>query len=172
MLNNEDITLILTSVKGEFSKATEKDVIFAILYSVLEDKDKAYKYAYHTKGDGKERYESAYFKPVITALEPFGIGGTNDKGITKEENKGEFVKLLDSVNQMLMDGKIEAKDAAKLEIDIRTKLNDKFNIEESLKQKRIIVVPQKHDIVCKYTQRECSYWPSKEACKEHYGLKD
>ena len=92
MLSNEDITLILTSVKGEFSKATEKDIIFAILYSVLEDKDKAYKYAYHTKGSGKERYESAFFKSIITALEPFGEGDINNKGITKEENKGEFVK--------------------------------------------------------------------------------
>ena len=27
-------------------------------------------------------------------------------------------------------------------------LNDKFEMEESQKQKRIIVVPSKHDIVC------------------------
>lgn len=171
MLNNEDITLALTSIKGEFSKAAEKDVIFVILYNMLEDKDKAYKYAYRVKGNGKERYESSVFKPLLAALEPFGLGSEN-KGITKEENKDRFVKLLSSVDEMLREHKIEAKDAIKLEADIRTKLNDKFNIEESLKQKRIIVVPQKHDIICKHTQRECTFWPSKEACKEHYGLKD
>ena len=64
------------------------------------------------------------------------------------------------------------KDAIKIEADIRVKLNDKFNIEEEEGQKRIIVVPQKHDIICKFTNRECSAMPSKEACMKYYNLID
>ena len=172
MLNNSDIDLILSSIKEEFSKATEKDIIFAILYNMLDDKDKAYRYAYRTKGNGKERYNSSVFKPMITALEPFGIGEISEKVVTKEENKSELFKLLYSIDRMLEEHRIEPKDAIKMKADIRVKLNDKFNMEESMKQKRIIVVPQKHDCVCPHTHRECSYWPSTDACKKHYGFKD
>lgn len=172
MLNNSDIDLILSSIKEEFPKATEKDIIFAILYNALDDKDRAYRYAYRTKGNGDERYNSAIFKPMITALEPFGICGVSEKVVTKEENKSELFKLLYSIDKMLDEHRIEPKDAIKMKADIRVKLNDKFNMEESMKQKRIIVVPQKHDIVCPHTHRECSYWATKEACMKHYGLKE
>lgn len=172
MLSNDDINLILASLKGEVSGVTEKDIVFAILYNALTDKDKAYKYAYRTKGEGDKKYKDVLFRPLLTSLEPFGIGSFSEKVVTKEENKSELFKLLYSIDRMLDEGKIEPKDAIKMKADIRVKLNDKFNMEESLKQKRIIVVPQKHDCVCPHTNRECSYWPSKEACRKHYGFKD
>ena len=62
--------------------------------------------------------------------------------------------------------------ASKVVLDARVKLNDKFNIEEAEGQKRIIIVPQKHDIICKWTQRGCSSMPSKEACMKYYKLID
>lgn len=170
MLSNEDIKLIIGSARGEWHDVSEKDIVFAVLYNTFADKDLAYKYAYRIKGNGEERYKDSKFKIVISALEPFGIGTVSESSITKEENKGELLKLLYTIDRMLEEKKIEPKDAIKMQADIRVKLNDKFNIEESQKQKRIIVVPQKHDCVCPHTQRECNYWPTKEACIKHYGI--
>lgn len=96
---------------------------------------------------------------------------TIDEGmITKEENKAELIKMLDEIDAALQRKEIQFKDAMALKRDIRVKLNDKFEMEESTKEKRIIVVPQKHDYVCPHTNRECTKMPSKEACMEYYGL--
>ena len=109
---------------------------------------------------------------MLVALEPFGVGVVNVTAITKEQNKNDLIKLLERV-QMLGESKaIDIKDALKMEGDLRVKLNDKFEMEETQKQKRIIIVPSKHDIVCPHTNRECNFWPSKAACMKHYQLKE
>ena len=109
---------------------------------------------------------------LLGVLEPFGIGSVNEELITREQNKTELIRLLKEIKTLAESKKIDAKDAVKMEADIRVKLNDKFEMEESLSQKRIIIVPQKHDIICPHTNRECTSMPTKEACMKYYGLKD
>ena len=148
--------MILESVRIDWDKCDEKDIAFAILCDALEDKTLAYRLAYRkSEKDAAKFYETPRFN-----------------AITKEENKNELLKMLDKLDQALSDGNLEPKDALKMQTDIRVKLNDKFEMEESQKQKRIIVVPSKHDIVCPTTNRECNYWASKKACCRHYGLID
>ena len=172
MIKTDDIKIILDSVRGEWSKVTAEDVAFAALCDTFEDKNFAYRIAYGKKGDGDALYETPRFKKMLVALEPFGVGVVNVTAITKEQNKNDLIKLLERV-QMLGESKaIDIKDALKMEGDLRVKLNDKFEMEESQKQKRIIVVPSKHDIVCPMTHRECNYWPTKKACCTHFGLID
>lgn len=151
---------------------TAEDVAFAALCDTFEDKNFAYRIAYGKKGDGGALYETPRFKKMLVALEPFGVGVVNVTAITKEQNKNDLIKLLERV-QMLGESKaIDIKDALKMEGDLRVKLNDKFEMEETQKQKRIIIVPSKHDIVCPHTNRECNFWPSKAACMKHYQLKE
>lgn len=151
---------------------TAEDVAFAALCDTFEDKNFAYRIAYGKKGDGDVLYETPRFKKMLVALEPFGVGVVNVAAITKEQNKNDLIKLLERV-QMLGESKaIDIKDALKMEGDLRVKLNDKFEMEETQKQKRIIIVPSKHDIVCPHTNRECNFWPSKAACMKHYQLKE
>lgn len=151
---------------------TAEDVAFAALCDTFEDKNFAYRIAYGKKGDGYALYETPRFKKMLAALEPFGVGVVNVTAITKEQNKNDLIKLLERV-QMLGESKaIDIKDALKMEGDLRVKLNDKFEMEETQKQKRIIIVPSKHDIVCPHTNRECNFWPSKAACMKHYQLKE
>lgn len=172
MIKTDDIKIILDSVRGEWSKATAEDVAFAALCDIFEDKNFAYRIAYGKKGDGGTLYETPRFKKMLAALEPFGVGVVNVAAITKEQNKNDLIKLLERV-QMLGESKaIDIKDALKMESDLRIKLNDKFEMEETQKQKRIIIVPSKHDIVCPHTNRECNFWPSKTACMKHYQLKE
>ncbi len=170
MLKKEDIRIAIKAVKGDWPEVTEKDIVFCAICDVFSDKDLAFLYAYGKKGNGDTHYASPNMKKLLVTLEPFGIGALGNVTVTKEQNKQDLIKLLERVQRLGEEGGLEVKDALKLEGDLRVKLNDKFEMEESQKQKRLIIVPQKHDLVCPHTQRECSYWPSKEACMEHYKL--
>lgn len=173
MIKKEDIKIVLDTVRTDWQSVSEKDIAFAILCDVLEDKTLAYRLAYRKSDKEAENfYNAPRFKKLLNVLEPFGVGIVDTNAITKEENKGELLKMLDRIDNLLNTGDLEPKDAIKMQTDIRVKLNDKFEMEESQKQKRIIVVPSKHDIVCPMTHRECNYWPTKKACCTHFGLID
>ena len=173
MLKKENIKMVLETVRADWEKADEKDVAFAILCDAFEDKTLAYRIAYRkTDKDADKFYQTPRFKKLLEVLEPFGIGNVNNNAITREENKNELLKMLDKIQEAVAHHEIETKDALKMQTDIRVKLNDKFEMEESQKQKRIIVVPSKHDIVCPMTRRECNFWPTRKACVKHFGLID
>lgn len=173
MLKKEDVKMVIDAVRPDWAAVSEKDIVFAILYDALEDKTLAYRMAYHkSEKDANKFYDSPRFRKLRNMLEPLGIGTVNDKSITREENKAELFKMLSKIEQMFEEGTIDAKDALKMQADIRVKLNDKFDMEESQKPKRIIVVPSKHDVVCPTTNRECNFWPTKKACVKHFGLID
>lgn len=173
MIKKDDIKIVLESVRPDWQSVSEKDIAFAILCDTLEDKNLAFRIAYRSTGkEADEFYNRPRFKKLLGALEPFGVGIVDNNTITKEENKTELLKMLDRIDYLLDNGDLEPKDAIKMQTDIRVKLNDKFEMEESQKQKRIIVVPSKHDIVCPKTNRECNYWPTKKACCNHFGLID
>lgn len=165
--------MVLETVRADWEKADEKDVAFAILCDAFEDKTLAYRIAYRkTDKEADKFYQTPRFKKLLEVLEPFGIGNVNSNAITREENKNELLKMLDKIQEAVAHHEIETKDALKMQTDIRVKLNDKFEMEESQKQKRIIVVPSKHDIVCPMTRRECNFWPTRKACVKHFGLID
>ncbi|MGM9733863.1 MAG: hypothetical protein ACI3YT_07085, partial [Prevotella sp.] len=109
-----------------------------------------------------ESVQSAATKQLNDILE--------DVTITREENRQGFIDLLAKIEEGLAQGRISFKDAVALERDIRARLNDKFDMQKSDKERRIIVVPQKHLFICKYTNRECSNMPPKEVCMKYYNL--
>lgn len=92
--------------------------------------------------------------------------------LTKEQNKADLIELLGRIRVLTERGELLPRDAVKLESDIRVRLNDKFEMEKSEDERRIIVVPQKHDMVCPHTHHECTYMPTKKACMDYYKLKD
>ena len=173
MIKKTDIRVLLSSIRQEWPQASEKDIAFAVLCDTIADKGVAYKMAYgKTVADAEEHYRSAGMQKLLGLLEPFGVGAVDEELITREQNKTELIRLLKEIKALAANRKIDAKDAVKMEADIRVKLNDKFEMEESQSQKRIIIVPQKHDMICPHTNRECTYMPTKEACMKYYGLKD
>ena len=109
-----------------------------------------------------ESVQSAATKQLNDILE--------DVSITREENRQGFIDLLAKIEDGLAQGRMSLKDAVALEKDIRARLNDKFDMQKSDKERRIIVVPQKHLFICKYTNRECSNMPPKEVCMKYYNL--
>lgn len=166
MIGYNDIKDIINSLKTEGIEAKVRDVAYLAMCDTFVDKYLAEKVAYQEESKPSNKVLSA----LADKLKPFGIGAVTT--ISKDENREELLKLLQKIQDAEREGTIDPKDAIKIEADIRVKLNDKFNIEEEEGQKRIIVVPQKHDIICKWTSRECSAMPSKEACMKYYNLID
>lgn len=173
MIRKDDIKNILSSVKSDYKGVTQKDIAFCVLCDVFADKGTAYQMIYgEVSADAEAFYSSAKIKKLLTFLQSFGIGAFNDSSLSKEQNKAELLALLSKIQVAVKKGDIETKDALKMEADIRVKLNDKFDMEESQGQRRIIVVPQKHDLICPHTNRECSQMPTKEACIKYYKIKE
>ena len=173
MIRKNDIRVVLKSIRQEWPQASEKDIAFAVLCDTFADKAVAYKMAYgRTSADAEAHYRSAGMQKLFAVLQPFGVGEISEGSITREENKAALIRQLRDIKEQRDNGKLDIEKAIKLEADIRVKLNDKFEMEESQSQKRIIIVPQKHDMICPHTNRECTSMPTKEACMKYYGLKD
>ena len=166
MISYNDIKDIINSLKTEGIEARVRAVAYLVMCDSFVDKGLAAKVAYQEE----DKPSNKVLSMLAEKLKPFGIGAVTT--ISKDENREELLKLLQRVQDAEREGTIDPKDAIKIEADIRVKLNDKFNIEEEEGQRRIIVVPQKHDIICKWTSRECSAMPSKEACMKYYNLID
>ena len=91
---------------------------------------------------------------------------------TREENRAALLRQIEEIEEAYRDKKISFKDKSAQIYAIRFRLQDKFDMDRSGDERRIIVVPQKHDFICPHTNRECSAMPSKEACMKYYNLKE
>lgn len=173
MIKSDNIKDILETVRGTWPAASEKDIAFCILCDTIEDRSVAARLAYGLASKTAEsRYDSENMKVLRDALRPFGVGALDEGAITREQNKTDLMQLLAKIKRAQSNGELEMRDALKMEADIRVKLNDKFDMDESDKKQHIIIVPQKHDYICPHTNRECSKMPSKEACIKFYNLKE
>ncbi len=92
------------------------------------------------------------------------------KDYTKEDNKAALLAQIDEIEQAFNNGEISFKDKSAQISAIRFRLQDKFELEKSDKEQRIIVVPAKHLFICPHTNRECSNMPPKEVCMKYYNL--
>ena len=171
MISYNDIKDIINSLKTEGVEARIRDVAYLVMCDSFVDKALAAKVAYQED----EKPSNKILSVLAEKLKPFGIGAVTT--ISKDENREALLKEISEMKDIADKAKEENDSdtyikASKVVLDARVKLNDKFNIEEEEGQRRIIVVPQKHDIVCKFTNRECSAMPSKEACMKYYNQID
>ena len=157
-----------------------RDIAYCVLKDIFDDAVLAYKaifdadasdivignYDKSAKTKTIKKYISDHniLIPKSTLLERI----PTETDITFAENKAELIKMLDDVDEKLKMGIIEYKDAAKLKVDIRTKLNDKFAVSEDASAQMIVVQP-KFNHVCTHTQKEC-WLQTKEFAMEHWGL--
>ena len=88
----------------------------------------------------------------------------------KEENKAALLAQIEEIEEAYKQGNISFKDKSAQIYAIRFRLQDKFELQRSDKEKRIIVVPAKHLFICPHTNRECSNMPPKEVCLKYYNL--
>ena len=100
------------------------------------------------------------------------ITSNNDEieSYNKEENKAALLAQIEEIEEAYKQGNISFKDKSAQIYAIRFRLQDKFELQRSDKEKRIIVVPAKHLFICPHTNRECSNMPPKEVCMKYYNL--
>lgn len=101
------------------------------------------------------------------------VSNTSDeqkKSYTKEQNKEALLAQIEEIERAYQNGDISFKDKSAQIYAIRFRLQDKFDMEHSDTERRIIVVPAKHLFICPHTNRECSNMPEKEVCMKYYGL--
>jgi hypothetical protein len=78
-----------------------------------------------------------------------------------------MIKLIKEAQDALERGEMEAKDALKIQADLRVKLNDKFAVKEE-SQEQLVIVQKKYNAICS-CGREL-YIPTKEDLMEQYDL--
>lgn len=114
-----------------------------------------------------EKEKKEYNKTCSTSDE---LKNNKKKDYTKEDNKAALLAQIDEIEQAFSNGEISFKDKSAQISAIRFRLQDKFELEVSDKEKRYILLPRKHIFICPHTNRECSNIPEKEACMKYYGL--
>lgn len=113
--------------------------------------------------------DPVYFHKDSTKWLEKYVGDTvfNDDEITFEDNRKAILRLIEQTQRQRAAGEIEAKDALKIEADLRVKLNDKFNVQDDTRDK-VVIVEKKYNMICRHGY-EC-YLPTVDDLKEMYGL--
>ena len=88
------------------------------------------------------------------ADKPMSLQKDDKETYTKEENKAALLAQIEEIEDAYIQGQITFKDKSAQISAIRFRLQDKFELEKSDKERRIIVVPAKHLFICKHTNRE------------------
>lgn len=124
------------------------------------------------KDTKKNKTEDESVKTKKFTFSDFNASNKTDDDIiyTKEENKAALLAQIEDIEKAYKLNEITFKDKTSLISAIRFRLQDKFELERSDKERRIIVVPAKHLFICPYSHKECSNMPPKEVCMEYYNL--
>lgn len=160
-----------------FTDISESDIAYFVLKKEFRDANLAYRVIFGAYGGTSALYEEredvSFLRSYINnTIAPSDI--IRSKTMTKlsdisfDENKDALIKKLEELEEAKERGEIEYKDALKLEIDIRTKLNDKFKVSDT-GNKQFVLVQPRFNHICEWTHKEC-WLQTKEFAMEHWGL--
>lgn len=165
MINTENIKAIIEAGSVAGHQIIVRDISFVLLCRMYEEKDLAYKSLFPDQDDYVNYIKQAKIKWLKDYMSKSFF--EDDNTITFDENKKAMLDLIEETQKRLANGEIEAKDALKIEADLRVKLNDKFKIQSETKEK-VVIVEKKYNMICKHGY-EC-YLPSKQDLMEMYDL--
>lgn len=185
MITNEQIRQAINDCSKAGHSVGMRDVSYILLCRHYEDRSTAYRILFGLDSDFNAEYAYTYDQTAaINYLRDYAefnfVDGVPSKkkkkkiseedDISFEENKAEILNLIKATKQAFERGEIEAKDALKIEADLRVKLNDKFSVTEDVKD-QIVVVNQKYDAICGRCGAEVARKPiSKEEAMKMYDL--
>lgn len=176
MISNEDLNKIIKDCAAVGCQITVRDISFLLLCRIFDDIEVAYKSIFGNSVVDLNKYNEEkrinFLRSYIETNFPLRKSKRNssDDEITFEENKAGMMKLITDTRKALEEGKIDPKDAYKIEADLRSKLNDKFDVKEEVKD-QVVQVLQKYDSICPHCMHEVASKPiSKEDAKRLYNL--
>lgn len=184
MITNEQIRQTINDCSKVGHSIGMRDISYVLLCKHYEDKATAYRILFGLDADFNAEYVWVYDQTAaMTYLKDYVDRNlievlttkkkkkklSDEEDISFEENKAEIIALIKKTQDALANGEIDAKDALKIEADLRVKLNDKFAVNEDTRD-QIVIVQQKYSSVCE-CGRECAPRPiSKEEAMEMYNL--
>lgn len=168
-----------------------KDVAYIIVRTVIDDRAVAYRSIFDTaeSEDSVKQYEmqtgikflknrlKKYISPKTqksAASAPKAQDtsvkdiSSKYKDITFEENKEAMLELIDEIQEGMRNKEIDVAVGLKMQTDIRTKLQDKFEVSNKKDEHRI-VVNTKFNHICEWTRKEC-FLQTKEYAMKQWGL--
>lgn len=173
MITKDRIIEIVNDAQALGFSVSVKDISFSILKRCFGSSEIAYKTLFNKDASDasinlyEDSAPSKHINNVVTLeLEKGKRKTVNIEDITFDENKAEMIKLLDKIDQGLLDGEISAKDAMKMQVDIRTKLNDKFGTSETTNEQYVQVLT-KFNYICPHTHKECYIATEKDLIKKY-----
>lgn len=155
MITNETIESIIAAAADNGFDVAVEDIQKAVLARHFEDRSTI---------DSKGYFETdmAVWLEQYVSDVVFG-----DAEISFEDNRKAMLELIEKTKRDKAAGRIEAKDALKIEADLRVKLNDKFKVQDDTRDK-VVFVEKKYNMVCRHGY-EC-YLPTKADLMEMYNL--
>lgn len=186
MITNEQIRQTINDCTKAGHAVGMRDISYILLCRHYEDHTTAYRILFGLDADFNADYAYTYSQTAaINYLRDYMEFNLSDEAnarkkkkkltaendISFEENKAEIVNLIRATKQAFENGEIEAKDALKIEADLRTRLNDKFNVQAEAQDSRIHVFQKYDNEACPYCHHEIARRPiSKEEAMEMYDL--
>lgn len=183
MINNDVLNQILNEAKSEGIDAKVRDVCFALLSQHIEDKVIVFRCLFDSESKMPESQAEYYIKSkkvkclekiikphVKNVVEKPSSKKTKENSISFDENLAYMLNIKKETEEAMRSGEMDKKDALKILADITVKLNDKFNVNEEVKEQMVVVAP-KYDHICPVCSTEVSRRPiSKEEAIEMYDL--
>lgn len=167
-MDNEQIKKTIERFKNDNVRV--RDIAFVLLSKMFSDTKTVYQCLFGNQ-DGYSDYISNNMRSELEEYmtdEGFikAVSTDEDDGsITFEENKSALTKMIADIENDMTKGLIEKKDGYARIADIRYKLNDKFKVEAS-KRNRLIIVEKKFDFICPHTRHECYQLDKEDAMKK------
>lgn len=175
-LTVEKVGEILTAASTHGANLKVRDIAYVLLRRYFEDRSYAWRVCF-TDADYDEKtidaYEEGmgyqYLKEVLMEVRDRG-GLLYDEDITFEENKAYMLKLKRDTEIAMEAGELEKKDGLKILSDLSVKLNDKFSVQNEVKD-QMVIVEQKYNDICPRCQTEISRRTmTKEEAMREYNL--
>lgn len=169
---------ILTNASSQGANLKVRDIAYVLLRRYFEDRSYAWRVCF-SDSDYDEKtidvYEEGigyqFLREVLAEVRDRG-GLLYDEDITFEENKAYMLKLKRDTEMAMAADKLEKKDGLKILTDLSVKLNDKFSVQNEVKD-QMVIVEHKYNDICPYCQHEVASKPmTKEEAMELYNLKE
>ena len=172
-----DVHQFIADLQEVGREARVRDVAYAVLKKFIGDPLIPYMVVFSPKCSQADvnAYENDNIKAVISRVFSKIDSDTDiaidDETVSFTENRAALVRMLNELPMKIEEGAISYKDGAKLEADIRVKLNSHFSVTEEDKG-TIVVVPMKFNKICPHTQRECYEMTKEYAMKQFHLIPD
>lgn len=178
MISNNKLSTIIKDCELAGHKVKVKDISYVLLCRTFDDIAVAFKVIFGNEPNDVivEYHKSPYISFLRNYMDSnYAVKETKGRkrkskedDISFEENKAYMLKLKRDTEKAMEDGTIEFDKGVTLLKDITTKLNDKFQVQNEVKE-QLVIVNAKYNAICKYCNHE-TYIPTKEDLMKEYNL--